>query len=143
MIKKIIDLMKKYEEIISYLIFGVLTTVVSFITYFLFTRLIFTGGTQLDIQISNVLSWICAVSFAYITNRTFVFKSKNTGKELIKEISSFVGARVFSLVVDMVCMFVLIEWIHLNDIIAKLIVQVIVVVMNYVLSKLFIFKKKD
>lgn len=143
MIKKIIDLMKKYEEIISYLIFGVLTTVVSFITYFLFTRLIFTGGTQLNIQISNVLSWICAVSFAYITNRTFVFKSKNTGKELIKEISSFVGARVFSLVVDMVCMFVLIEWIHLNDIIAKLIVQVIVVVMNYVLSKLFIFKKKD
>ena len=143
MIKKLLDLYKKYEEVISYLIFGGLTTVVSFITYFLFSRLFFTGGTQLDIQISNVLSWVCAVTFAYITNRIFVFKSKNKGQEQLKELISFIGARVFSLVVDIACMFLLTELIHMNDLIAKLIVQVIVIVMNYVLSKLFIFKKKD
>jgi len=142
MIKKIIELIKKYEEIISYLFFGVLTTIVSLVTYYIFAKLLFNSGSQLDIQISNVLSWICAVTFAYTTNRIFVFKSKSKGKEIIKEITGFFSARVFSLLVDMGSMFVLTYYIGMDDMIAKLILQVVVTILNYVLSKLFIFKKE-
>ena len=81
MIKK---LYKKYEEIISYLVFGFLTTVVSVITYLFFANICFPNKSDLDIQIANVLSWICAVTFAYFTNRRFVFKSKTQGKTKIK-----------------------------------------------------------
>ena len=135
------NLYKKYEEIISYLVFGFLTTVVSVITYLFFANICFPNKSDLDIQIANVLSWICAVTFAYFTNRRFVFKSKVYGKEQIKEATNFVLARVFSLIVDMVLMYILYSLIHMNDTLAKLIVQVVVVVMNYVLSKLIIFKK--
>lgn len=141
MINKIKELYKKYEEIISYLFFGVLTTVVSFVTYIIFANVFFPEKSDLDIQIANVLSWICAVTFAYITNRIWVFKSKTKGRKQLRELFEFISARIASLLVDMAMMYILYSLIHMNDTIAKIIVQFVVVAMNYILSKLIIFKK--
>jgi len=138
---KIKDLYIKYEEIISYLFFGVLTTVVSFVSYLIFANIFFPQKSDLDIQFANILSWICAVTFAYITNRIWVFKSKTKGKKQTREIFEFVSARIFSLLVDMGMMYVMYSLMHINDTIAKIIVQFVVVAMNYILSKLIIFKK--
>lgn len=139
MIKK---LYKKHEEIIKYLIFGVLTTIISVISYLIFVNIFFTEKTDITVQISNILSWICAVTFAYITNRKYVFKSKTKGKQKIKEITNFTLARVASLIIDMLTMFILFTLMHINDTIAKLIVQIIVTITNYLLSKIIVFKKK-
>ncbi len=136
-----IKLYKKYEEIINYLIVGALTTLVTLVSYIIITNIFLIDKTDLNIQIANVLSWIIAVIFAYITNRIFVFKSKVQGKEKIKEIYNFIAARVFSLLVDMTLMFILFSLMHINDIICKMIVQIVVIIMNYVLSKLIVFKK--
>lgn len=136
-----IKLYKKYEEIINYLIVGALTTLVTLVSYIIITNIFLIDKTDLNIQIANVLTWIIAVIFAYITNRIFVFKSKVQGKEKIKEIYNFIAARVFSLLVDMTLMFILFSLMHINDIICKMIVQIVVIIMNYVLSKLIVFKK--
>ena len=140
---KIKSLYNKYEEIISYLFFGVLTTIVSFGSYLIFANIFFPNKTDLDIQIANILSWVCAVIFAYITNRIWVFKSKTKGKMQIKEMFNFVSARIASLIVDMAMMYILYSLIHMNDTIAKIIVQFVIVAMNYILSKVIIFKKVD
>ena len=129
-----IKLYKKYEEIINYLIVGVLTTIVSIVTYLLFANTFLAEKSDLDIQIANVLSWICAVTFAYITNRI-------KGKKQIKEACNFVLARIFSLIVDMLLMYVLYSLMHIDDTIAKLVVQVVVIILNYILSKIIVFKK--
>ena len=90
---------------------------------------------------ANVISWIFAVLFAYITNRKFVFKSKAQGKEKIKEILNFFASRVASLLMDMFLMFLLYSVMHINDTICKLIDQVIIIIANYVLAKILVFKK--
>lgn len=142
--KKILELYKKYQEIINYLIIGVLTTVVNLVIKYalLFTVLDASNPTQL--QIAVVISWIVACLFAYITNRIIVFKSKS--KEIIKEFISFVSARIFTLLLEMLIMFVFVTWLKLNSdlwvVIWSIVAQVIVIVVNYVLSKLIIFKKK-
>ena len=139
-IKKIIT-----SEVFLYLFFGGLTTVVSIASYWFFSSVFGSDGavTSLEIQISNVLSWILAVSFAYVTNKIFVFKSKTHGLgELRREAGSFVGARLFSLVVECLWMFVTTAM-GMNDKLAKLIGQIFVVILNYILSKLFIFNKKE
>ena len=138
-----INLYKKHEEILNYLVFGVLTTVVSIATYLLFANTFLSAKTDLDIQIANVLSWICAVTFAYVTNRKFVFKSKSKGKEIAKEASNCFIARISSLIVDMALMYILYSIMHIDDTISKLVVQIVVVILNCVLSKIFIFKKVD
>lgn len=134
-------LYRKHEEIINYLIFGVLTTIVSLISYLLFANILFTVKNDLTVQISNILSWICAVTFAYITNKKYVFKSNIKGKKQLKEAGSFYLTRLFSLIVDMFMMYILFSIIHMDDTIAKLIVQVVVVILNYILSKIIVFKK--
>lgn len=139
---KIKNLYLKYEEIINYLIVGALTTLITLITYFLFTNTFLSNKSDLDIQIANVLSWICAVIFAYFTNRKFVFKSKSHGSKQIQEIINFFASRVASLLIDMSLMFILFSIMHINDAICKLITQVVVIVMNYVLAKIIVFKKK-
>ena len=141
--QKIKELYFKYEEIINYLIVGALTTLITLVTYFLFTNTFLSGKSDLDIQIANVLSWICAVIFAYFTNRKYVFKSKVKGQKQVKEIINFFGSRVASLLIDMSLMFILFSIMHINDAICKLITQVVVIVMNYVLAKIIVFKKKD
>lgn len=134
-------LYKKYEEVINYLIVGVLTTLITLITYFVIINLVFPSKTNIEIQIANVISWIIAVTFAYITNRKFVFKSKTKGKEKTKEALNFFSSRIASLLMDMFLMFMLYSVMHIDDTICKLIDQIVIIIMNYVLAKLVVFKK--
>lgn len=132
-----IKLYKKYEEIINYLIVGGLTTLVSIIVYACFTKIF-----HVNYMISNVISWIISVLFAYITNKQIVFKSKcNNKKEIIKEIYQFFKYRILSFIIDTLLMYFFVELIEINDMTSKIIVQIIVIILNYVFSKLFVFKK--
>ena len=138
-VNKLGDLISKYKEIIMYLIFGVLTTIVSLVVYYGLVYTILNPDNALQLQIANVISWVISVTFAYITNRSLVFESKNKNK--IKEASSFVLARVVTLVMDMLIMFIGVTLLSGNDKIMKLISQVIIIVANYIFSKIFVFKK--
>lgn len=129
----------KNPEVWNYLIVGFLTTIVSLVTYFVCTCTFLDSKVEIELQIANVISWIFAVTFAYFTNRIFVFKSKE--KNMVKEASKFVGSRILSLLMDMLTMFIIVSVLHLNDKIGKLVSQVIVTVANYFLSKLLVFKK--
>ena len=139
--KKLIDLYKKYSEIINYLIVGGLTTVVSLGVYYGLVLTILDPKNGFQLQAANVISWIAAVTFAYFANRIFVFKSKNPN--MLKEAAAFVAARIGSLLMDMGIMFLLVTVLGANDKIAKIVVQVVVTIANYVFSKLFVFKKKN
>ena len=134
MFNKLFVLYKKYKEIINYLIFGGLTTLISIITYALFAKVF-----HIDYLISNVLAWIIAVLFAYITNKMFVFESKS--KKNIKEITSFFFFRIVSLIMEMVILYVFVDMLHIDDLVTKIIAQIIVIISNYVFSKVFVFKK--
>ena len=137
--QKIIDLFNKYKEVIMYLIFGVLTTVVSLVTYYALTFTILNPNSALQLQLANIISWIVSVAFAYVTNRKFVFESKS--ENIVKELSSFVGGRVLTLLMDMAIMFIFVTLLHFNDKIFKIVSQAVVIVANYVISKLFVFKE--
>ena len=152
MINKIKKLTKKYRELITYIIFGVLTTIVSLVSFKIFDSLL---GEKLYL-LTNIMSWIFAVSFAYITNKLWVFESKSwQGKTVIKELLGFVGARLFSLGVEELGLWLLIDILHMGalrlsilsldingNMIAKVIMQIVVIILNYVFSKLVVFKKK-
>ncbi|MCI6868271.1 MAG: GtrA family protein [Lachnospiraceae bacterium] len=137
--EKLISLYKRYKEIVNYLIVGGLTTVVSLGVYYGCVLTILDPEVAVQLQAANIISWIAAVTFAYFTNRKFVFESKNENK--LKEAAAFYGSRVTTLLVDMGCMFLMVTLFGWNDKIAKLIVQVIVTVANYVLSKFIVFRK--
>ena len=137
---KIKELYLKYKEIINYLIFGVLTTIVALVTYYICVYTILDPNNAVQLQIANVISWIISVAFAYITNRKFVFESKEKNK--IKEASKFVTSRIATLIMDMAIMYVGVTALKFNDKIMKLISQVVVIVMNYILSKILVFKKE-
>lgn len=130
----------KNPEIWNYLIVGLLTTVVSLVTYFVVTRTFLNPNEKLELQIANIIAWVFAVMFAYVTNRIFVFKSKN--KNIVSEFSKFVGSRIASLLMDMSIMFVIVSLLSLSDIIGKIASQIVVTIANYILSKLIVFKKK-
>ena len=130
----------KYKEIINYLIFGVLTTIVSLCTYYLLVFTLLDPNKAIELQIANIISWIVSVSFAYITNRRYVFESKNQNR--LKEATSFVTSRLLTLVLDMAIMALGVTILKFNDKLVKLVSQVLVIISNYVLSKLFVFKKK-
>ena len=138
---KIKELYQKYKEIINYLIFGVLTTVVSLVTYYICVFTVLDPDNAIQLQSANVISWIISVAFAYITNRKFVFESNEENK--IKEATKFVTSRIATLLMDMVIMCVGVTTLKFNDKIMKLVSQVVVIVMNYILSKLIVFKKKS
>jgi len=137
------DLYKKNKEIVNYVIVGGLTTVVSLGVKWglLFTVLDASDGVQL--QIANVISWICAVLFAYVTNRIFVFNSKN--KNILKEMSSFFGARLVTLLMESILLWFFITLLKMDSdtwvIIWTIVTQFMILVLNYVFSKLFVFKK--
>ena len=137
---KVKELYLQYKEIINYLIFGVLTTVVSLVTYYICVYTILDPDNAVQLQIANVISWIISVAFAYITNRKFVFESKEKNK--IKEASKFVTSRIATLLMDMAIMYVGVTALKFNDKIMKLVSQVVVIVMNYILSKILVFKKE-
>ncbi|MEF2619907.1 MAG: GtrA family protein [Clostridia bacterium] len=135
------SLIKKFctKEFIFYLIFGVLTTIVSLSVYYFCVLTFLNPNNAFQLQIANILSWILAVAFAYVTNRKFVFESKDPNK--LKELIKFVTARLLTLFLDMLVMFILVTLLHFNDKISKLISQVIITISNYIFSKIFVFKK--
>lgn len=130
----------KNEEIWNYLIVGGLTTVVSILTYFICVRTFLDSKVPIELQIANVISWIVAVLFAYVTNRKFVFKSKN--KKVLKEMISFTGSRVITLLLDMFCMYLIVTLLKQSDILGKIVSQIVVIIGNYIISKLFVFKNR-
>lgn len=128
---------KNGNEIILYLIFSILITLVNIIGYIICTR-----SLSLDVYNSNVIAWLLAILFAYLTNRTFVFHSKaKTFKDKLIEAVNFFGSRLFLFVVDMVVMYIMVDLFNISDMVSKVVVNIIVIVLGYVLSKLFIFKK--
>lgn len=135
------ELYQKYKELINYLIFGVLTTIVSLTTYYLLVYTILNPDKPLQLQIANIISWITSVTFAYITNRKFVFESKD--KNIIKEMTKFYSSRLTTLILDMLFMFIFVSKLKFNDKIIKLILQVIITILNYILSKILVFKTKE
>ena len=135
------ELYKKYKEIINYLIFGVLTTVVSLVVYYASVFTFLNPSNPIELQIANILSWVAGVAFAYFTNRKFVFESQEKNK--VKEASKFVLARVTTLVMDMVIMWLGVTVLHFNDKITKLVSQIVIIISNYIFSKLFVFKKGE
>ena len=129
---------RKHEEGINYLIFGFLAFVLNYVLYF-----IFADAIAMHYMAATVLSWVLTVVFAYWTNRTFVFKSKNKdAQSLGKEFLSFIGARVATEVLELALMFLMVDCVDLNEYLSKFACQVIVIVANYFLSKLWIFKEK-
>jgi len=142
-LKKIWSLYHKYEEVINYLIVGVLTTIVSLGVKYLLLFTFLDASNAVELQIAVIISWVCAVAFAYVTNRIFVFKSKN--KNYFKEISSFVSGRILTLLMEMAIMWFFVTLLKLNTdfwvVVFTMICQVLITVANYILSKLFVFKK--
>ena len=130
--------MSKKKEIILYLIFGVLTTVVSLLTYYICTITFLNPNNAVEIQIANIISWITCVTFAFFTNRKYVFESK---EDIKKEGIKFYISRLSALLIDVVMIFIFVSLLKINDKIIKLVNQVIIIIFNYIASKLFVFKK--
>lgn len=130
---------KKNKEILLYLFFGGLTFLVSISSYAVFNIRI--GWNALT---ANIASWILAVAFAYVTNRAWVFKSStDRGSNLIKEITGFVGGRIATLVIEELILFIFITELGMNSILVKIVAQVIVITLNYVISKLVFRPQKS
>ncbi|MCC0686336.1 GtrA family protein [Clostridioides sp. ZZV14-6345] len=129
-------ILKKHKETILYLFFGVFTTLINIVSYLFFTRIL-----SFNFILANVWAWIIAVLFAYLTNKFFVFKSMNIDIIfLFKEFLSFVSFRLLSGVIEMLIMYVLIDLLFVNDIIVKVITNIVVIILNYLFSKTIIFK---
>lgn len=142
------------KETILYIVFGILTTLVNFVVYILCNHalknidienyktlnFIFIGKSYL---ISNTIAWIIAVIFAFVTNKFFVFESKDTQiKLLVKEFFIFIGARIFSLLIEQLGLYILIDILLQKEFTSKIIISIIIVIINYFFSKLIVFNKK-
>lgn len=138
---KLLEIYKKHKEIINYLIVGGLTTLVSMALFYGSTWTFLDGNDALELQVANVLSWTGAVIFSYFANRFFVFESKE--KNILKEFLAFISSRLLTLLLDMGTMFVLSTLLQVNYNISKIVAMVLVTVGNYVISKIFVFKKKE
>ena len=131
-------LIRKYYDVLAYLFFGVLTTVVNYGVYLPCYNLL-----HLSAAVSNVIAWVAAVAFAYLTNKPFVFKSYDwSAKTVIPELTKFVGSRIVSGALETAIIFVTVDWLCWNGNIMKLVTSVLVVVINYIASKLLVFKKQ-
>ena len=136
--KKIKALMVQYWEVLSYLIFGVLTTVVNYLVYLPVYNLL-----GLAAALSNAIAWVVAVAFAYLTNKPFVFKSHDwSAKTVIPELTKFVSCRVASGAAETLILLVTVDILCWNGNIWKLVTSVLVVILNYIASKLVVFRKK-
>lgn len=144
MIKKCINIYKEKEEVFNYLIMGVLSTIINIGVKWALLFTILNVKNELELQIAIIISWIAAVLFAYISNRKIVFKSKE--KNILKEFSSFISARIFTLIIEMIITWFFVNLLKLNTdllvMIITIIAQAIVIILNYFFSKLFIFKEK-
>lgn len=136
--KPLISIYDKYKEAILYLVFGALTTLINILAYTLLTKVL-----KIDYMVSNVIAWIVSVIFAYITNKMYVFESnKKELNTVLKEIFNFFFARLVSLGLDMLVMYIGCSLFTLNDIIVKILSNILVIIVNYFWSKYIIFKKK-
>lgn len=137
MIQKIRILLEKYREIISYLFFGVLTTLVNFVVYLPVYNIL-----GMSASVSNMIAWVVAVVFAYFVNKLFVFRSLDWSRQtVIPELTKFVAARVLSGVLETGILLVTVDIMGWNGNIWKFVTQVLVVISNYVFSKLIVFRK--
>jgi len=142
-----VELFKKYKSIILYIFFGGMTTVVdwsvSFLLYYLWGDAI--EATPWLIHGANVIAWVAAVAFAYVTNRIWVFESKRKGfLPVLGEIGAFAGGRVVTLLLQEILMAIFFTWLGFNEYIVKIVAAVLVVIINYFISKFFVVtKKKD
>ena len=138
MIEKLRSLIEKYWDVLSYLFFGVLTTVVNYLIYLPVYN--FCG---LSAALSNVIAWVGAVIFAFLTNKPFVFRSHDwSAKTVVPELTKFVSCRIASGVLETVILFLAVDCMNWNGNIWKLVTQVLVIIINYVGSKLLVFRKK-
>jgi len=127
------------REVIVYIVFGVLTTVVNFIAFYLFNDLL-----KIHYFWANAMAWVAAVAFAFVTNKQFVFESRSWEvKTTLREAVGFTGGRVLSLLLEQGGLLLFVELMHMKEMIAKIILAVVVVIVNYIFSKLWVFVKKD
>ena len=137
--EKLIAFIRKYYDILAYLFFGVLTTAVNYIVYLPCFNLL-----GISAAVSNAIAWAVAVIFAYLTNKPFVFHSHDWSMgTVVPELAKFVGSRVVSGALDTAFIFVMVDCLRFNGNIMKLITSVLVVVLNYIASKLLVFRKKE
>lgn len=124
------------KDIFSYIIFGIFTTIVNIVSFFCLDLI------GIDYKTSTIIAWVLSVIFAYITNKKYVFKSTTKSvKETTLEFSNFTLGRILSLLIDLLCMFIFIDVLNISNITSKIATNVLVVVINYFISKLFVFKK--
>ena len=136
--EKIKALLIKYKGFIFYAVFGVLTTVINIVAYAVCYRKLGIANVP-----SNIIAWILAVLFAFITNKLYVFDSKSMdAKTVISELIKFTAARLATGGLDLLIMYIGVDVMHGPDVILKVVSNVIVIILNYVLSKLIVFKKK-
>lgn len=136
-IRKGARLLERYREVLSYLFFGVLTTLVNLAGYFILTR-----AFGVNYMVSTAVAWAVSVLFAYVTNKIWVFESRDTSPGVVlRELVSFVGCRLFSGLLDMAIMYLCVSAWGMPDAPVKILSNILVIVLNYVFSKLFIFRK--
>ena len=137
--EKIRKLFHKYYDVLAYLVFGVLTTVVNYLIYLPCYNLL-----QLPAVVSNLIAWVVAVAFAYLTNKPFVFRSHDwSAKTVIPELTKFVSCRVASGAAESVILWITVDTLGWNGNLWKLVTSVLVVVLNYIGSKLVVFRKSE
>lgn len=141
MIETIKKLLIKYEEIIAYLIVGVLNTLVSWAAWFICAFTILDAQVVWQNVMLSIISWVVGVVFGYFMNRIFVFKSKEPN--ILKEFLQFSGGRVSTWVLDAVMMVLMVNILSINESFSKIFVSVLVMIGNYIISKFFVFKKKE
>ena len=138
MMKKLRSLVEKYWDILTYLFFGVLTPVVNYLVY-----LPCYNWLHISAAVSNVIAWVVAVVFAYLTNKPFVFRSYDWSWQTVgPELTKFVGCRIGSGLLETAIIFVAVDCLRFDGNIWKLVTSVLVVILNYVASKWLVFKKK-
>ena len=137
---KLLSIYRKHQEVIKYLFFGCLTTIVSWVFFYGCIWTILDAHNGIQLQIANIISWTGAVLFAYVVNRRFVFESRNP--HILPELIAFVGTRVLTLLLDMVVMWLLVTALHGDPNIAKIFATVLVMIGNYIVAKIWVFKNK-
>ena len=136
--KNCLKLLKKYKAFFAYAVFGVFTTVVNIVTYNICYYNLEVGNTK-----SNIFAWILAVTFAYLTNKVWVFESRSWKWAVLKkEVVTFISCRLATGLLDLVIMYVCVDVMEWHALLMKIISNVLVILLNYVFSKLVIFKKK-
>lgn len=143
-LKSLASWYRSHQEGMRYLVFGALSTIVNIVSYTICSAIILRGiqDESLKVNISEIIAFIVSVIFAYITNKLYVFNSKTKGfKDLAREITSFFGCRVFTEIISILMMNAAV-WLSINDILMKVISNIVVIILNFVFSKILIFKNK-